>query len=108
MKQVLPLLVFFGMSSAFATQKVCDVTVKTSAGSVTTTEKLQPRVIEGADLASYVMDKNIEGFDVFVMEVDGNYIARMTAGATKVSTEGVDTVNLSATYRNRTLSLSCY
>lgn len=108
MKHILPMIVFFGMSSAFATEKVCDVTVTTPAGTVKTTEVLQPYVLPNADIASYRMDKNIEGFDVFVSEVDGNYYGAIRVNGTKVTTEDVDSITLSSSYKNRSLSLYCY
>lgn len=108
MKQILPFIVLFGMSSAFATQKVCDVTVTAKTGTVKTTEVLQAYVLPNADIASYKMDKNIEGFDVFVSEVDGNYYGAIRVNGTRTTTEGVDSITLSSSYKNRSLSLYCY
>ncbi|MBS1972230.1 MAG: hypothetical protein JSU04_18130 [Bdellovibrionales bacterium] len=108
MKFFLPFVVFFGVVPAFATQKKCDVVLTTLSGETRSTEILTPRVIEGADIASYVMDKNFGDFKVFVSEVDGNYYAGIHAGANYSTAEGVESVTLTSSYRKRGISLNCY
>lgn len=108
MKFILPFVVFFGIVPAFATQKQCKVSLKTPAGVQETTEVLTPRVIEGVDLASYIMDKDFGVFHVFVSEVDGNYFAGIRSGGNYVTSEGVDTITLTSSYRNRLVSIYCY
>lgn len=108
MKQIIPFIVFFGVSSAFATEKVCEVTSKTSAGTNVTTEVLVPYVLPGADLASYVLDKNVDGFELHFTEVDGNYFGNILFGTATVSSQAVEEITLSATLGKRSISVHCY
>lgn len=108
MKFLLPFVVFFGIVPAFATQKQCDVVLTTPAGKTRSTEVLTPRVIEGADIASYVMDKDFGDFKVFVSEADGNYYAGIHAGGNYSTAEGVESVTMTSSYHRRVISLYCY
>jgi hypothetical protein len=108
MKFLLPFIVFFGIVPAFATQKKCDVVLKTASGEASTTEVLTPRVIEGADIASYILDKDFGSFQVFASEVDGNYYARIRAGGYSSTADGVESVTLTSSYHNQVISLYCY
>jgi hypothetical protein len=54
------------------------------------------------------MDKDFDGFKVFVSEVDGNYYAGIRTGGTYSTVEGVESVTLTSTYRRRTISVYCY
>lgn len=108
MKLLLPFIVFFGLVPAFATQKKCNVSLRSPAGETRIIETLTPRVIEGADIASYILDKDFGGFKIFVSEVDGNYYARIQAGGSYSTAEGIDSVTLTSTYRKRAVSVYCY
>ncbi|WII72365.1 hypothetical protein QJS83_00605 [Bdellovibrio sp. 22V] len=98
----------FVYSTASASGRQCQVEVSVSAkGRVTHTVELEVRVKPGLDLASYVYEGKIEGFEVYIMEVDGNYFASIKFNGVKTFAEGQEGVTANLRTTKRSLQLTC-
>jgi hypothetical protein len=97
-------------SAAFAAEDKCVLTVVDTNATTTTVYEMALRQHPRADIPSYVLDLNHEGFQVFVIEADGNFWGHITSASGVVTEAGPQEkgLSLSSTEGEQALYMECF
>jgi hypothetical protein len=109
MKLLVILVSMVVSSAAVAAQDKCVVNYVNGNTTTTTQYDMQVRQSPYADIPSYVLDVNHEGFQVFVIEADGNFWGHIkTATGTVEAPAQENGVSLAATEGDKAVYVECF
>ena len=97
-------------SAAFAAQDKCVLNYVDGNTTTTTQYEMELRQHPRADIPSYVLDINHEGFQVFVIEADGNFWGHIktASGALTEASAQENGVSLAATEGDKAVYVECF
>lgn len=110
MKLLVILVSMIISSAAFAAQDKCVLNYTDGNATTTTQYDMEIRQNPRADIPSYVLDINHEGFQVFVIEADGNFWGHIETASGVVSEAPAQEngVSLAATEGDKAVYVECF
>ncbi|UXR65124.1 hypothetical protein EZJ49_02535 [Bdellovibrio bacteriovorus] len=104
---VLSVVTFLTASVALAANPVCFVEYRSPARSYEIQAELTVEIKENTDLASWVLDQQMESFNARVVEVDGRYLATLSVADVSVHTESDSDLSLSLKKKTEQVTVTC-
>lgn len=110
MKLLVMLVSMVISSAAFAAQDKCVLNYVDGDTTTTTQYDMELRQHPRSDIPSYVLDINYEGFQVFVIEADGNFWGHIktASGALTEASAQENGVSLAATEADKAVYVECF